>query len=640
MNRISRRAAHTIFRRLGNEVIYADTDSCAKSLLRILLKRLKSAYGWAELQQGKTAVEISLAELFILEAVSKSKSFEIIVVSAIPRDQLRDQTWSRFFFGTCQDMGKPIGAELGYLVRHLIGEGKIGSECEVRVIHLFELPSLQLKKVNWRLIIVDEGDQSNIENGVLERDLYRKVGINQNVSPSEWKDVDGTTNFLAKFSATPWDAMIHRLTQGPNPSFGFVRLSRSPEYCGLEENYERGRYLQLDGNSVITKREIHKNYQKTLNDYIVACVMAQPYPKLHFVDGALIVEESSDSETCLDMDTLLAKYCEANPEESEKVSRHLYWKQKLDCEQGCMSDQWEKEIIPRFQNENIMWGTGYLVVRLWGPEVDICREWCKKNGFAFQQGTCDWRSKHNDDVMSISDIQNRLQEQPLVPTILVISGSYRAGMTLPSKHFIRGAVERKAPRATTDSIVQAWVGRACGYGKTNDVYPIWCDVGSVKEVIEAYRKIRALPTHSEEMPDAVPSGRNNRAANGTDSIRWQMIPIPIRGNTLKTGDSLESFCRENGFESSQGYEIGKKKIASDNKVESNLYEEVMKGNARSTVGHGLLVYWVGEEKPINPEYIASWEKAKEQGILGNNFIFTKTSLALPKKYLKKRSALK
>lgn len=159
-------------------------------------------------------------------------------------------------------------------------------------------------------------------------------------------------------------------------------------------------------------------------------------------------------------------------------------------------------------------GPGYLVIRATGGKQEQLVEYVSHKGRHIEYEAYDAKEKNLDGLT------DRLSQEPDEPTWIVIRGSMRAGITLGAKHFIRGWVETDS--ATSDAQAQAGVGRACGYGRTRDTYPIYCDIGHIKAWIDVYKKL----DHGKI--GEVPSGIQNRAVKA--KLRYGIAKVMEGGD--------------------------------------------------------------------------------------------------------------
>ncbi len=72
-----------------------------------------------------------------------------------------------------------------------------------------------------------------------------------------------------------------------------------------------------------------------------------------------------------------------------------------------------------------------------------------------------------------------------------------------------------------DVQAQAGAGRACGYGREKDTYPIYCDLESVEEAIELYEDLGA------DRVKKIPAGRQNYSSDrcGRGRLTFEVLKI-------------------------------------------------------------------------------------------------------------------
>lgn len=158
---------------------------------------------------------------------------------------------------------------------------------------------------------------------------------------------------------------------------------------------------------------------------------------------------------------------------------------------------WKKVWAEFLQNCEVH-GPGHLVVRATGKKHAQLMSIINRRGRKIECREFDSESQNIDELNAF------LATQPAGPMIVVIRGSMRAGITLEQKHFIRGWVETES--VTSDTQAQSGVGRACGYDRSQDTYPIYCDLKHIDAWIEAYA---ALDKKNPSVP--IPSGVQNHA---------------------------------------------------------------------------------------------------------------------------------
>lgn len=176
-------------------------------------------------------------------------------------------------------------------------------------------------------------------------------------------------------------------------------------------------------------------------------------------------------------------------------------------------------------------GPGHLVIRATGERNDRLMDFINRRGRGIECLPFDAK------LGNIDELNKRLSVQPSEPTIVVIRGSMRAGMTLGIDNSIRGWVETES--ATSDSQAQSGVGRACGYGRNAETYPIYCDLDHVDKWIATYDALDKNKT-----PE-VPPGIQNRGLGARRRYTfleilphdeaWKKYVLPARDNDKRKG---------------------------------------------------------------------------------------------------------
>ena len=141
---------------------------------------------------------------------------------------------------------------------------------------------------------------------------------------------------------------------------------------------------------------------------------------------------------------------------------------------------------------------GYVVLRAVSKQHELLTAYLCSQNFTYEEFNV---SKEN-----IHELVSRLAVKPDDLFFVLIKGSMRAGMTIPDMSNILAWVETPSV-ATVDAPTQSGVGRACGYGKTKDTFPIYCNVGAVRESMDFYVGLRDLALTQ------VPAGRQNTAVS-------------------------------------------------------------------------------------------------------------------------------
>jgi len=142
----------------------------------------------------------------------------------------------------------------------------------------------------------------------------------------------------------------------------------------------------------------------------------------------------------------------------------------------------------------------------------------------------------DSDHQNISQLNAILEQKPDTHTIVLIKGACRAGITLSETSYIACWVEQNS--VNSDTGAQAGPGRACGWGKTEDTYKIFCNKRALEKVAAYYD---AILTDGKAI--VIPSGRQNRKKEISRQSRTveQVVSLEqgkeiVRG---RTGGSLQ-----------------------------------------------------------------------------------------------------
>jgi hypothetical protein len=574
---------------------------------------------YAETQSGKTGTEICLAFMMLDLAALEGKSILITVVQKIASLALKDQMNHRFFHD-----GDSEGAEIDVYARKLVRQKKILG-AHIRVVHRGELPNLTTPTTksgapfDQHLIISDEDDSAQNKDGQFEKYLA-SLGVDQAKSPSEW-DKRKTQVFLAGFTATPFASLADMMVKLPS-SMCLLIMRFGEGFTGLPEIYEHtNRCRVLNGKPFVKVKPI-ANYwsyfEKELSNAQISA--ASNISEANY-------SQHSDRELLAAIQRAMSSAM--NSGFASMAGNKLgLWKP---------TSQWVQEIFPYFFNECSSHGDGYLIVRLSDPYLEAARQWCCNHGLDHEVFTCDEdEQRTSDNVKPLKDFLNRLREIPERPTVLFISGHMRAGMTIPHDHKIRGVVETGGS-SSYDALIQCWWGRATGYGRNIDVYPMWGHLAHVKEAVKFIQDMRKLKDGFA--PSHVLKGRHNGAiAPSEKRTDWKCVELP--SGDWKDGDSVEHVLMNHNIVSPANHVIGKKKVASaqgsrggvaDTVV--NIYRIVLdwytKGEvaARSTPDEGMLVYYLDTNEPQCQWQFADYEESKSLGLLGKHFLIVPTENA-------------
>lgn len=176
-------------------------------------------------------------------------------------------------------------------------------------------------------------------------------------------------------------------------------------------------------------------------------------------------------------------------------------------------------------------GSGHLVVRATGKKHVQLMAFINSQGRAVEVREFDAKKGNIDELNSY------LATQPDEPTMVIIRGSMRAGITLGHDNFIRGWIETGS--VSSDTQAQSGAGRACGYGRNDESYPIYCDLRHVDAWIKVYDALDKGQT------PLAPSGVQNHAQHPRKFYTlkeilpfqeaWDKYVKPARDNEKRKG---------------------------------------------------------------------------------------------------------
>lgn len=189
-----------------------------------------------------------------------------------------------------------------------------------------------------------------------------------------------------------------------------------------------------------------------------------------------------------------------------------------------------KTIRSRFHKECRLHGGGYGMIRLQGQMLQDFLLWCRDNDYPFRVATI--ASGEIDEIQKILDTPVKR------PTFLIISGIFRAGMTIKNDANIRLVIETTALSGSggVDSITQGLLGRSCGYGKTNP-YPIFCNM---KKVEESIRHILEMRSRLAVTALQIPRSKHLREVRGERCtyIRHETNPLPGKNSRKQSRNKM------------------------------------------------------------------------------------------------------
>lgn len=159
-----------------------------------------------------------------------------------------------------------------------------------------------------------------------------------------------------------------------------------------------------------------------------------------------------------------------------------------------------KECLNNFKEDCLKYGPGYLVYRANGKNHMNMKKLINSKNISYKEFDCNEKN--------LKDLNMYLGKKPIFPMIILIKGSMRAGMTLPHNNYIRGWVETESKNA--DTPVQSGVGRACGYDREKDIYPIYCSLDGIRAWVEAYEDLTPSKDNPKGYIETIPKGSKNK----------------------------------------------------------------------------------------------------------------------------------
>lgn len=148
-----------------------------------------------------------------------------------------------------------------------------------------------------------------------------------------------------------------------------------------------------------------------------------------------------------------------------------------------------KERLKEFEVNCCISAPGYLIIRSRGPSIKYIKDYIENKYDSISV------SIYNSEMNNIHLIDEYLQIKPKTPTVILISGSMRAGKTLSTTENIRMWID--SPSSSSDTMCQS-VGRCLGYpsnghSKFNDTFPVYCNLDEINDSIEFFNEFKCAP---------------------------------------------------------------------------------------------------------------------------------------------------
>lgn len=231
-------------------------------------------------------------------------------------------------------------------------------------------------------------------------------------------------------------------------------------------------------------------------------------------------------------------------------------------------------------------GPGLLVIRATG------RQHARVMGYINQSGKIEVK-EFDAGCGNIDELNDYLSRKPSKPIWVIIRGAMRAGITLGAEHYIRAWVE--TPSTQADVVTQSGAGRACGYGRDGEEYPIYCHISALKRVVAFYK------SHEKGTTLSIPASRHSL------SFESQSRGYHIRMVTLKQARKekaeQENLLREQGETFAKG-KAGLSQISTTRgNVKGDIAKRILHGSSDSGRTFGYHI----DGPSRNPAFRASYE---------------------------------
>lgn len=165
----------------------------------------------------------------------------------------------------------------------------------------------------------------------------------------------------------------------------------------------------------------------------------------------------------------------------------------------------------------------YAIIRLSSDneQEDAIKAICLENGFKLRYNTIDAKEKQ----IEIKELKN----EPLVNTVVIIRGRFRAGKVIDKKHI--AFVWEGSKTANTDTLIQGLLGRMCGYEFGDEkpliFVPSSCLVRDEKKEIKMCEIERAIQASTNIIPRKATNLKKCAVANLAANGKTQITPLRI-----------------------------------------------------------------------------------------------------------------
>jgi hypothetical protein len=233
-------------KRIGELDVSNEQVDCAERILGRFDRGQKSVCLIAQPQQGKTGVAVGVADQFAKNSDLRDKTCEIIWLTNIADNVLKDQTARR--------------------IRKAGLSNRVNSLHHADLIERFS--TLTPSKVDRRLIIIDEChvalDRSTPEKARPFHEYMKARGVKYGEATNSWKG----DNFVLSISATPYAHVISSALKADD-CFQSETLEVSPHYYSLQDMRAAGRFFK--SSPVVKGGRVTLFFQERLKEFLNSC---------------------------------------------------------------------------------------------------------------------------------------------------------------------------------------------------------------------------------------------------------------------------------------------------------------------------------------------------------------------------------